>query len=104
MNITKFFKFNTSSEELNRVQDNLVRTLAPIFTNPILNYTLLSEVQLVVGTNTINHKLGRPLIGWIVTRKRSAAEIYDTQDSNLSPQNSLLLMSDAIVTVDLYCF
>lgn len=79
--------------------------LNPVITNPITKGIVLKNVQLAVGQNVINHKLGRILQGWNSTRIRNvAAQIYDTQDSNQTPQLTLNLVSDAAVTVDLFVF
>lgn len=78
--------------------------LNPIVANPANNSIILKNVQLAIGTNTINHKLGRNLQGWFIVRKRGSADIYDTQDSNQMPNLTLTLVSDAIVTVDLAVF
>jgi ABC-type cobalamin transport system ATPase subunit len=63
-----------------------------------------AEIDLVVGQNIIDHKLGRALQGWTVTRKRAAASIYDLQDTNPHPSRTLILFSDAVVTIDLSVF
>jgi len=104
MSLVKFFKAPTQDQELNRIQDNLIRTLNPVFDTPILAGNLLQSVPLVVGSNIVNHKLGRNLIGWMLTRQRSLANIYDNQDNNTMPSTSLILISDANVTIDIYCF
>lgn len=76
----------------------------PIITRPQLNSNILKNVPLVTGSNTINHLLGRKLQGWKLTRIRSAASVYDDQDSNQSPALTLILVSDANVVVDLEVF
>lgn len=78
--------------------------LNPIVANPANNSILLKNIQLAVGTNVINHKLGRNLQGWSIVRKRASADLYDTQDTNQMPNLTLTLVSDAIVTVDLMVF
>jgi len=72
--------------------------------NPTLQSSVLKNVELVIGTNVINHKLGRVLQGWSLSRKRGPANIYDTQDSNQTPQLTLVLVSDAVVSIDLTVF
>lgn len=75
--------------------------LNPIVSNPSNNRSVLKNVSLATGTNTINHLLSKPLQGWNVVRQRAAASIHDIQDSNPSPQLTLLLVSSAPVTIDL---
>lgn len=78
--------------------------LNPIVANPANNSLILKNVELAIGANVINHRLGKPLTGWSIIRKRASADIYDTQDTNQMPQLTLTLVSDAIVTVDLEVF
>jgi len=78
--------------------------LNPVIANPLAQGRLIQNVSLVSGANVINHQLGRKLQGWILTRQRSAASIYDTQDSNTMPALTLQLTSSAAVTVDLFVF
>lgn len=102
--IIKFYKLHTKDEIINRIQDNLITTLNPIFNNPTIDGVVLSQVTLQTGTNIINHKLGRNLIGWELTRKRAIADIYDDQDNNLTPAQTLVLISSANIIVDIYVF
>lgn len=103
-NMEKFTKQSTQDPDLNKVQDNLTRTLNPVFNTPILEGNLLQKIPLLTGSNTINHKLGRTLIGWMITRQRGAASIYDAQDLNSMPASTLILISSAPAIVDIYVF
>ncbi len=78
--------------------------LNPVLKNPLVDGVLLKNITLVVGSNQINHKLGRNLQGWLIVRLRGAAVVYDTQDSNQMPSKTLLLTSDTGVNVDLWVF
>jgi hypothetical protein len=72
--------------------------------NPINGGTILSNVSLNSGDNTIAHKLSQKLQGWFIVRLRGAATIYDKQDSNPSQDKNLILNSSASVTVDIFVF
>ena len=89
---------------LPQMQTTWASQLDPIIANPIVNGNMLKNISLVAGSNTISHLLGRRLAGWIPTRVRAAATIYDTQDSNQTPQLTLTLISSAAVVVDLMVF
>ena len=78
--------------------------LDPVITLPQNSARILQNVALINGTNTIAHGLNRKLQGWSLTRKRAAAEIYDEQDDNPNPETTLILISDAAVTVNLEVF
>ena len=102
MSLPKFFKLKGADSD--QVQDNLVRTLNPLFDTPILGGIVLTNISLASGANTINHKLGKKLSGWLIVRQRASASIYDTQDTNQTPELTLKLNSSAAVVVDIYCF
>jgi len=78
--------------------------LNPMLGNPTNSARILKNVALVKGSNTINTLLGATLQGWSIVRQRGAAQVYDTQDSNQSPNLTLVLVSSANVNVDLMVF
>ena len=103
--MVKFFsKILTPIEPLNRVQDQLTQIINPMAANPLMSGILLTDVSLPSGAKAINHTLGRNLVGWFIVRQRSAASIYDQQDSNKTPSLTLALYSSAAVSVDIFCF
>lgn len=75
--------------------------LNPIIDNAANNSLLLKNIKLSVGVNNINHKLGRQLQGWIPVRVRAASVVYDQQDSNSTPDKTLVLVASAPVTIDI---
>jgi hypothetical protein len=85
-------------------QDRWASILNPLIKNPSNNRSLLKNVKLVTGSNVINHGLGQPLQGWNPVRIRASATFYDTQDSNPTPDLTLVLVSSANVTIDLEVF
>lgn len=90
---------------LDMTQNTWASAIEPIISNPLNNGNLLKNIPLVSGTNVINHKLGRNLQGWYITRQRgSAPSVYDNQDSNQTPQLTLVLVSSASCTIDLAVF
>jgi len=90
---------------LNLFQDKVLKSVNPLLSNPLLDGVLLESVVLASGTDTIvNHTLGRKLVGWVITRRRASATIYDKQDANLTADLTLVLNSSAAVTVDIYVF
>jgi myo-inositol-1-phosphate synthase len=97
--------FTTQDKDLSMLQTKWASELNPILTNPISNGILIKGINLVAGANVVNHKLGRKLQGWIVTRwNGGVANVYDTQDSNQMQQLTLNLNSSANVSIDLYVF
>ena len=102
--MARVFKIQTTDRVMNQLQDNIANLLEPISDNVLLPGIILKNVALAVGSNTIQHQLGRLLLGWFIVRQRASASIYDTQDTNQSPTTTLLLTSSAVVKVDIYVF
>lgn len=97
--------FNTPDQILSMLQTKWASELNPLLTNPILSGVQLKRITLATGANSINHKLGRKLQGWIITRWiGSSASVYDTQDSNSMPELTLNLTSSGTVSVDIYVY
>ena len=96
--------YQTSERVLTLVQSNWSSLLNPLLDNPLNQGQILEQVTLQIGSNVVNHKLGRKLRGWFIVRQRSAGDVYDTQDTNPSPQTTLTLTSSAIVSVDIFVF
>ena len=103
-NPVKVALVQTPDRMINQLQSNIVTPLNNLLENKIVNNNILKNIPLIVGSNTINHLLGRELLGWFIIRKRGLGNIYDTQDTNKNPQTTLELVSDAVVTVDLMVF
>jgi hypothetical protein len=86
------------------MQTSWAQQLNPILSNKLLNGVLLQNVSLASGSNTVNHLLGRKLVGWVLTRQRAAATVYDTQDTNPHSLVTLQLTASAPTSVDLWVF
>lgn len=91
-------------KELTLMQTRWASALNPILTNPLANGILLKNVELISGATVVNHKLGRKLQGWLVTRLRNNVVVFDSQDANPNPALTLVLNSTGATTVDLYVF
>jgi hypothetical protein len=96
--------FKDDSKNLMLLQNVWTAILNPLLGTPQINTTLLKNIDLSVGTNQINHKLGRKLQGWYIVRQRADANIYDNQDNNQNPELTLTLISSNQVSVDLVVF
>lgn len=75
--------------------------LDPILSNPLNDISILKDVQLINGTTTINHLLGRMMQGWMILDINGAASIYRSQPMN---EITLTLTSSAAVTVNIGVF
>jgi hypothetical protein len=89
---------------LQQMQNVWAAIIEPIINKPSNNSLILKNISLVAGSNTINHRLGRNLQGWNPVRIRSNATLYDQQDSNQTPQLTLILVASADVVCDIMVF
>lgn len=98
-------KVRTTIEDLRIFQDAVGLVLQSVVTRPILDGVMIEEISLV-GTvpQAIDHKLGRKVRGWIVVRKSATADIWDLQDTNVTPTRSLILEASADVTISVWVF
>ena len=96
--------YNSAAANFSTMQTNWAQQLNPLTTNPSLKCSILQNVLLNNGSNTINHLLGRKLQGWRIVRQRALASIYDTQDTNIQPALTLILVSNAAVSCDIEVF
>jgi len=94
----------TMVKDLSLLQTRWKSLLDVLLGNQSLQTSILSNITLINGKNVINHKLGRKLIGWRIVRLRAAASLYDRQDSNQTPDLTLILMSNATVVADIEVF
>jgi len=97
-------RFQTDDTQFQMLQTAWASQLNPIINSPILQGLTLENVSLSAGSNTINHKLGRKLQGWIIVRKSAASEIYDLQSSNTMTDKTLILSSQNPCVVNIYVF
>ena len=85
---------------INQLQQGLLQALNPLIANPVNNGVLI-QASLVVGTNVINHKLGRLQQGWIVADVDSITTLFRSVPFN---KQNLTLVSSAVANVIIYCF
>lgn len=86
---------------LDQMQVNWATIIEPVISNPANNSLILPNISLAAGSNTVNHLLGRKLSGWKTTRVRASVTLYDTQDTNPTPQLTLVLVASAPAVIDL---
>lgn len=97
-------KVQHDDQRINLMQDRFVEGLEAALSSELLDSIILSNVVLVSGDNTISHRLGRVLKGWIVTRISAAVSLYDRQTTNTIPDRTLVINASGGATVDLLVF
>ncbi len=95
----------TENRQLNQFQVALGQALQPILVQPMAKSIVLNNISLVSGsTNVIPTTINRVLQGWYPIRVRGQATLWDSQDSNPTPSQTLLLNTSADVVVDIVVF
>lgn len=79
------------------VRSNLEGVLAI----PLLNGHLLAAETITTSSTKINHRLSRPLRGWIVVRKNADARVWEPSTPD---DRYLFLQASATVKVVLWVF
>ena len=75
--------------------------LDPLLLNPANSISILKNISLINGVNTINHRLGEVPNGWFIIDINGAAQVYRSQPLN---SLTLTLTSNAAVIVSLGVF
>lgn len=103
MSLPNIPQIQQTSEEANRFMQSVTEKIGQIVKCPLLDGRLIQDVELEIGDNNIEHKLGRNLLGYLVTTQDQASSF-----SNTTPEDEvdvyLVLNSSAICVVDLWVF
>lgn len=103
--LKQYKKISSSDRAVNQLQENVEQVLSPIIDKEIIDGILIKDIELTTGQdNHINHLLGKTLTGYLITRQKASAIIWDSQDSNTSQSRTLILNCSANVTVSLWVF
>lgn len=89
---------------LPQMQTQWKSQIDPVLANPLLQGQLLPNTSLTNGTTVVNHGLGRKLVGWFLVGVNAAVTVHDLQTANQTPQLTLVLVSNAACTVNLWVF
>lgn len=102
MNIKDLKPISSDHEGLNTLYRNLKEFVAQLTGNPLLGGLYLKNVELTSAAKPINHGLGKPWTGYIVTRRNNLVNIMDTR--SIYDDKTITLTADTTVIVDLWIF
>lgn len=99
-------RVNPTNPEVQNMENSLVNTFSSIDKNPLLNnLNIIKTIVLTSGVDTyVDHKLGRAVAGWIVINKNGFGDVKQSSTTNLIPKSSIILQSNATITVDILFF
>lgn len=95
--------YQTKDTQVNMLQNAWKAQLDVMLANPLFKGRQLSAT-LINGITVINHGLSRKLQGWFIVGIDGAATIYDSQASNQHQDLTLVLNSNAAVTISLWVY
>lgn len=93
--------FQSDSQPMTLLQTQWSQMINPVISLPQNQGVMLKEVELLTGTNIINHRLGRRPQGWMLTDISAAATVYRSFPFN---DLTLTLTSSAAAVVNIYVF
>ena len=104
MSRVKFTSLYTEDAEVNRLQSHIKTTLNPLLELPISDGVMLKNQTIETTDTEINHGLGREYEGFIITRLKTNATIYESATDNPSKSLYILLKASGAATADIYIF
>ena len=102
--LEKLSRFQTKDDTVNRLQDQNVRVLNPLLSNPLVQGHILSNLPLKAGLNNIDHGLDRAPSGWTIVNITAPATIIQTTGSQNLASKFMILSSSAVCTASIYVF
>jgi hypothetical protein len=102
--IPRFRRINVKDNDLRLVQDSSEVVLTALISKSILDGIIVKDVAVGTSSTSIDHKLGRELIGWIVISKSSDSRVWDEQAGNTQKTKTLILKASSATTVSLWVF
>lgn len=93
--------FQTNNKDFLLFQNSWKAAILPILNNNINQGILIENVELAIGSNAINHLLGRMQQGWMIADVNAGAVIYRSAAFN---NKTLTLTSDTNCIVSLWMF
>lgn len=113
MSLPAFKRVRTDNDGIRQLQDATELVLKAVTAKAILDGNFLQNIVITGGTPlSINHLLGRKLLGWMLCRKNLEVDVWDSQDTNPTPAATLILnatdsgdpLNPNLVTISLWVF
>lgn len=100
-----FRKIFTDDPLQQRLQDSIAQSFQQFEKLPQLDSVVVSNITLASGIdNQVEHKLGRPILGWQIIRKDANADVWESSTVNTAPSSFVILKASANVTVSFIFF
>lgn len=88
--------------DIQSLEQNVAQAVNPLLAAPDAGKVAITNVAVSnVAATDIPHGLGRPIVGWVITRKDAQADVWDTQSTNPYPAKTLRLNASGPCTLSL---
>lgn len=101
-----YYSVTTDDAVTQAIDSGVARVFNSLLPNPLLNNpTIIKNIVFISNADTlVNHRLDRPVVGFIVINLNAAAIIYRSTTVNRIPTATIILKSNANVTADILFF
>lgn len=101
MTLKAFRAVSSDVQDVNQLSRNVDEFTRPLVQNPLLDGQLLENIS-ISGALLVNHDLGRPWRGYLITNKNASVDIYATRKT--TDNLMILLTASGPATVDIWIF
>ena len=99
-----FQREHTGDVQQDRAQRLAQQTADAVNALPFLKGNWIKAKPIGTSATVIDHGLGRAWQGYLITRMRADARVYEAATQPADPKKQLSLQASSAVTVDLYVF
>lgn len=102
----QYIEVVATNREVQEMNNNLSRVFKSLYPNPLLSeLNIIKGIIMASGVDiTVNHRLGKPVAGFIVTNSNAAVNVFQSSTQNVAPSAGIILQSNANATVDILFF
>lgn len=96
----------TNNKDVQNLNDAVYRVFTSLYPNPLLNSPqIIKDLSFSAGADLwIDHKLGRAVNGYIVTKSNAATQVYTSPTINAINTVRICLRASVTATVDILFF
>lgn len=102
----QYVRSGTTDRDVQTMDNAVANVFNSLYGNPLLNNPMIST-GLVFSSGVdliVNHKLNRPVTGFIIINSNAAVNIYQSSTVNIAPTVQIILKSNANAIVSILFF
>lgn len=101
--LTPFRKVKVTDDSVRNLQDAIAQIFNQVLKKQIIDGVMIEGLTITSGTPlSINHGLDTLVRGWILVRKNSNSNVWESVSA--TPTKTLILNASATVTISLWVF